>query len=438
MRDPQILLITSSGGSGHLIAAKAIKEALETGEKPKTVMEQDVSQDWLGTLFGKIFISIWNTSQIKGWIFMQEIQSFIHPLFSIFLTPSIFFHCFRLLMNYNFERVIDNQVLGTKAIINAVRLYNWLKKKNLIVEKVLTDLPTDYTAHFFTEIKSLNRFERTSIEIYAQAPLLYGEMAEIFWKRKTGLSLSQIHIVCPPLRKAFFLPPIDPKAPLEIPLSIENEVAKLRLIKASQIHMNPPLFDEGRAKVFIHPSDLVFTIMLGSHPSKGALCDYIDGFFRLVKSKEGPIVHVFILSQTGKWIEKRLVDDLVSQIMSHPLAPKRLRFYPISRQDDTVVSKLFNRSNATITRSSGITTMELIQSSLGDIWIHQETPRSILGLRHHGMVLWEYGNALYLNQKRGARFVSPQFFEQAFRHYFAQSKEVVVPFQNAPDLSMGY
>jgi hypothetical protein len=263
-------------------------------------------------------------------------------------------------------------------------------------------------------------------------------MAEIFWKRKTGLSLSQIHIVCPPLRKAFFLPPIDPKAPLEIPLSIENEVAKLRLIKASQIHMNPPLFDEGRAKVFIHPSDLVFTIMLGSHPSKGALCDYIDGFFRLVKSKEGPIVHVFILSQTGKWIEKRLVDDLVSQIMSHPLAPKRLRFYPISRQDDTVVSKLFNRSNATITRSSGITTMELIQSSLGDIWIHQETPRSILGLRHHGMVLWEYGNALYLNQKRGARFVSPQFFEQAFRHYFSQSKEVVVPFQNAPDLSMGY
>ena len=438
MRDPDILLITSSGGSGHLIAAKAIKEALETAQNPRAVMQQDVSEDWLGTLFGKIFISIWNTSQIKGWIFMQEIQSFIHPLFSIFLTPSIFFHCFRLLMNYDFERVIDNQVLGTKAILNAVRLYNWIKKKNLIIEKVLTDLPTDYTAHFFTEIKSLNRFERTSIEIYAQAPLLYGEMAEIFWKRKTGLALSQIHIVSPPLRKAFFSPPLDPKQAVEIPLCIENEVAKLRLIKASQIHRNPPIFEESRAKVLIQPKDLVFTIMLGSHPSKGALHDYIEGFFHLVKSKEGPIVHIFILSQTGKWIEKRLVDDLVSQIMSHPLAPKRLRFYPISRQDDTVVSKLFNRSNATITRASGITTMELIQSSLGDIWIHQETPRSILGLRHHGMVLWEYGNALYLNQKRGARFVSPQFFEQAFKPYFSSGKEVVVPFQEAPNLSVGY
>jgi hypothetical protein len=399
-------------------------------------MEQDVSKDWLGSLFGKIFISIWNTSQINGWIFMQEFQSFIHPLFSIFLTPSIFFHCFKLLMHYDYERVIDNQVLGTKAITNAVRLYNWIQKKKLIVEKVLTDLPTDYTAHFFTEIKSLNRFERTSIEIYAQEPLLYGEMAEIFWKRKTGLEMGQIHIVAPPLRRAFFNFPATRDEPLTIPLTIENEAAKLRLIKASQIHMHPPVFQDGRGDVLVQPQDLVFTIMLGSHPSKNALYDYIEGFFNLVRSKEGPIVHVFILSQTGKWIEKRLVDDLVSQIMSHPLAPKRLRFYPISRQDDQVVSKLFNRSNATITRSSGITTMELIQSGLGDIWIHQETPRSILGLRHHGMVLWEYGNALYLNQKKGARFVSPQFFEQAFRQYFNDPKQVVVSFERESNLGL--
>jgi len=437
MRHPDILLITSSGGSGHLIAAKAIRESLEQGENPKVVMEQDVSKDWLGSLFGKIFISIWNTSQINGWIFMQEFQSFIHPLFSIFLTPSIFFHCFKLLMHYDYERVIDNQVLGTKAITNAVRLYNWIQKKKLIVEKVLTDLPTDYTAHFFTEIKSLNRFERTSIEIYAQEPLLYGEMAEIFWKRKTGLEMGQIHIVAPPLRRAFFALPAARNVPLTIPLTIENEAAKLRLIKASQIHMHPPVFQDGRGDVLVHPQDLVFTIMLGSHPSNFALYDYIESFFNLVRSKEGPIVHVFILSQTGKWIEKRLVDDLVSQIISHPLAPKRLRFYPISRQDDQVVSKLFNRSNATITRSSGITTMELIQSGLGDIWIHQETPRSILGLRHHGMVLWEYGNALYLNQKKGARFVSPQFFEQAFRQYFNDPKEVVVSFDREPNLGLG-
>lgn len=182
----------------------------------------------------------------------------------------------------------------------------------------------------------------------------------------------------------------------------------------------------------IQPQDLVFTIMLGSHPSKGALADYIEGFFRLVSQNEGPIVHVFILSLTGKWIEKGLIDDLVSQIISHPLAPKRLRFYPISKQDDHVISKLFNRSNATITRSSGITTMELIQASKGDIWIHQEPPRSILGIRHHGMVLWEYGNALYLNQKKGARFVSPQFFIQAFQPYFKEAKAPqIIPIHEA-------
>ncbi|MFZ4772364.1 MAG: hypothetical protein ACOYK9_00025 [Chlamydiia bacterium] len=427
MRQPNVLLITSSGGSGHLIAAKAIKDQLESGENPKIVLEQDVSKDWLGSFFGQLFISIWNTSQINGWIFMQEFLSFIHPLTYIFFTPSIFFHCFRLLMNYDFERVIDDQVLGTKAITNAVRLYNWLKKKDLKVEKVLTDLPTDYTLHFFSEIKTLNRFERTSIEIYAQPPLLYGELPEIFWKRKTGLPIEQIHIVEPPLRAAFSSPPIDNNLPLELDLCIDSEAAKQRLIKASQIHMQPPLFIDEKARLLIQPEDLVFTVMLGSHPSKGALFDYIEGFFRLVSQKEGPIVHIFILSQTGKWIEKGLVDDIVSQIISHPLAPKRLRFYPISKQNDQVVSKLFNRSNATITRSSGITTMELMKSSKGEIWIHQETPRSILGMRHHGMVIWEYGNALYLNQKRGARFVSPQFFEQAFQHYFKEQRQVIVP-----------
>lgn len=437
MRHPNILLITSSGGSGHLIAAKAIKQSLENGPEPKVVLEQDVSKDWLGNFFGQIFISIWNTSQINGWIFMQEFLSTIHPLTYIFFTPSIFFHCFRLLIQYNFERVIDDQVLGTKAITNAVRLYNWLKKKNIKVEKVLTDLPTDYTAHFFAEIKTLNRFERTSIEIYAQDPLLYGEMPQIFWKRKTGLPIEQIHIVPPPLRKAFMNPPVNNSQPIDIDLCIDSEAAKLRLIKASQIHTHPPVFFEDKGRVQIQPQDLVFTIMLGSHPSKCALYDYIEGFYNLVDSKEGPIVHVFILSQTGKWIEKGLVDDIVSQIISHPLAPKRLRIYPISKQDDEVVSRLFNRSNATITRSSGITTMELIQASRGDIWIHQEPPRSFLGFRHHGMVIWEYGNALYLNQKRGARFVSPQFFEQAFRFYFKESRQVIVPFEKNLEANLG-
>jgi hypothetical protein len=52
------------------------------------------------------------------------------------------------------------------------------------------------------------------------------------------------------------------------------------------------------------------------------------------------------------------------------------------------------------------------------------------------MVLWEYGNALYLNQKKGARFVSPQFFEQAFRQYFNDPKQVVVSFERESNLGL--
>ena len=426
MQYPNILLITSSGGSGHLVAARALKEQIES-TSDKIVLQQDVSKDWLGSFFGQFFISIWNTSQINGWIFVQEFLSAVHPLTSIFFTPSIFFHCFRLLMNCEFERVIDNQVLGTKAIINAVRLYNWLKNKQIKVEKVLTDLPTEYTLHFFSDIKSLNKHEKAALQLFTQPPLLYGEMPEIFWRRKTGLSIEQINLTLPPLRKAFFEPAIDVRNRVQIDLCIDGESAKQRLIKAAQIHMQPPKFIDDKARVEILPNDKVFTVMLGSHPSKSALYDYIEGFYRLVQAKTGPTVHIFVLSLTGKWIEKGIGDDLVAQIISHPLAPKRLRIYPLTKQDDVVVSKLFNRSNATITRSSGITTMELMQSSHGDVWIHQETPRSFLGIRHHGMVIWEYGNALYLNQKKGARFVSPQFFEQAFKAYFKEEKSVVVP-----------
>ena len=59
-----LLVITSSGGRGHLQAANAeIQEALKQ-DPSINVISKDLLIDWVGTLFGKNFVTLWNLSTV--------------------------------------------------------------------------------------------------------------------------------------------------------------------------------------------------------------------------------------------------------------------------------------------------------------------------------------------------------------------------------------
>ncbi len=89
-------------------------------------------------------------------------------------------------------------------------------------------------------------------------------------------------------------------------------------------------------------------------------------------------------------------------------------------QSDDVIATLYYRSDATFTRAGGLTAMELMSVAQGHIWIHSE-------IRHgnnddeklgRGMPIWEKGNANYLQQKKGAQFITPETFIDRCHPYF--------------------
>ena len=89
-------------------------------------------------------------------------------------------------------------------------------------------------------------------------------------------------------------------------------------------------------------------------------------------------------------------------------------------QCDDVIASLYYRSDATFTRSGGLTAMELMSVAQGQIWIHSETRHGTINGESlgRGMPIWERGNASYLQEKKGARFITPETFFDGCIPYF--------------------
>ena len=89
-------------------------------------------------------------------------------------------------------------------------------------------------------------------------------------------------------------------------------------------------------------------------------------------------------------------------------------------QEDDVIASLYYRSNATFTRSGGLTSMELMSVAQGQIWIHSEVkkPNNHQKKVCKGMPIWEWGNAIYLQKKKGACFIHPETFVEVCKPYF--------------------
>ena len=61
--------------------------------------------------------------------------------------------------------------------------------------------------------------------------------------------------------------------------------------------------------------------------------------------------------------------DFVQKVDNFPM---HLNIIPMCFQGDEVIAPLYYRSDATFTRSGGLTSMELLSVATGQIWIHSE------------------------------------------------------------------
>lgn len=433
MKKTKILIITSTGGSGHIQAARA-KRAMLLQENPDyEIVEKDLMQDIFGCGFGPLFVQMWNKAQKKGKTHTLEMYGQLAVFFGVISFIPVYYRLLSLLVKEQFDRIIDVQPNATSAIARAVRAYERITGIRLTIEKFVIEFPTDRVIHYFKQIKRLTSIDRSYLKLITMSPLTAkNETDEMFWKKNCRLPLKQVSYEAPLIRESFYdyqIKERDPEEVFLLSIDVPNAIDRLCILQA--LNRGPLPFSENDEKIdlVIQPDLKVVTMMLGSQPAHKATLRYVDHFIEMAAKTERNIcLFVFCANQTNE--DMPLIESITKRVTRNEDHPKNLTILPMPYQKDDVIAPLYHRSDATITRSGGVTSMELMAVSRGKIWIHTEKPLQnddLLKVKIWGMPRWEEGNALYLKAKKGADLVCPDTFVSKWTPFFTEESRQAHP-----------
>lgn len=421
----KLLLITSSGGGGHLQAAKA-QAVKALSEDPTTeIIQKDILIDIVSKKFGKGFVFLWNSSQKRGNIkFLMFLLKNI-PTADFLFGTFIFIKVFYFILKEGIDQIVDTQPIGTFAIIKAIKLARKITRKPLKLEKIVTELPTDNVVHFFKPIKSLSPNDRSFLKLISTVPLIHeNQTADAFWQKNCGLSEKEVCYESFPLRPSF-KKYINTKRKhnerMEIKIHVNSSEEKFLIadtIKKGSLHSE--IYREN-ITITIEPTDKVSTILLGSQPTEEATIKYLKKYIEIMRRLGIDERHLlFVFCNAHYEHRNSLLKRVHSLIQKADHYPENLNIIPMCFQCDDVIASLYYRSDATFTRSGGLTAMELMSVAQGQIWIHSETRHGTINGESlgRGMPIWERGNASYLQEKKGARFITPETFFDGCIPYF--------------------
>ncbi len=423
------LILTSRGGGGHLQAAHAKKTTLAKSLPDTKVLTVDILLDWLGPVVGKFLAGKWNSAQRRGDLLSLAFYAVGQRFIDNVLWLPVFFSALHCLLTHKIDWIIDTQNMAMPPIVKAARLVQFFTGREITYEKVITDLPTKKTTHFFNPIKRLTKKDRSFITLVTTKPLLgEGENEEEFWKKACKLPLSRVKYEELPLRYSFQqYSQFEKGKPLTLDFQVKKSEEVLLMLRATAKGSLTPQVEEHSFKITIPPETKVSILMLGSNPHEGAILDYTKLFIDLILEKKNNHRKdvLFIFCNETPERKHALMKRIVSLVESYPAYPKSLTIVPLAFQDDSVVAPLFHRSDATFTRSGGITSMEILTACKGRVWIHRGTapkflPKVFLNCKtiKEGMPPWERGNADYLIARKGAQFVTPTTFREVCKSYF--------------------
>jgi len=407
------LILTSSGGSGHLQAAKAKEYELKEKFPKADVITRDVLIDWLGKRMGRFFVSLWNNAQASGNIArLKWLISCNSAMDRTFYLP-IFFKTLFTLLRHNVDHIIDTQPNFTSPFIRAAKLAGKLRSRPITIEKVITELPTSYCFHFFSPIKKLSKKDKKELSLISDSPLLMAKQTtQSFWKEQCDLSNEKVSYEKIPLRPAFnrFRGMTRQGRSFPLKLNTHGQEEKRLIEETINCGNKPYLFEKGHFHITLEPDEKIYTLMLGSIPAKRTTLKYVEQIIQTINELEDfeTPYRLFVFCNDHKEGKKSLLSSLHTLILSTKDYPKNLTVIPLSFQDDKVIAPLFFRSDATFTRSGGLTSMELMAVARGQICIHSEAPDA--ASIEQGMPHWEFGNAWYLKEKRGAKILTTTCF----------------------------
>jgi hypothetical protein len=422
-----VLILTASGGGGLIQAAKAKEQEINEKDPEIEVIIKDIMIDWLGFL-GKFGVNGYNQAQRKGKVNSQETWGKLQIYADIVFWPTLFFRSLSLLLKKNVVRIIDTQPLCTSAYVKAIRIVNWLKKTNLILEKNLVDMPTKKSTHFFRGIKFLSKLEKKYIRIETIHPLLENEKDENdFWLKYCGVSEKQVYYNNCDVRSGFkaYIGKKRNNDPFNILIRTkENKESEYvqEIIKHGNIeYKNTP---EGNL-FSISPTDKLFVVILGSQPSVEGTSGYVKNFINLLKLVNNKEINynLFVFCDKFSKSKKNLFIRVKEIIEKEKDYPSNLSIIPMSFQEADSVGSLFHRSDISITRSGGQTIKELIVVCSGEMFIHSEAkkPKDGSDLNDNqllkGIPGWESGNAEYFAKKNKGKLITPDILIDKVKQY---------------------
>ncbi len=429
--EDRCLILTLTGGSGHIQAAHAKKAELTRNHSHVKIYSADVMTDWLGPKTGNFFTGKWNRAQRRGDLISLEFYTLGQRFVDSMLWIPLFISALRFLSVNKISWIIDTQNMGMGPIIKAIRLIHYLSGRKISYEKIITDLPTKRATHFFGPVSRLSKKDRTYITLVTTKPLLEtNDTEEAFWKESCKLPISRVRYENLPLRPSFKkFSSLDRSLPLDLDFQVANQKEFSLIEKALSFGSLKPTKTSKGIKLTISPKDKVSVLMLGANPHAEAILEYIKHFISIIKEKHyiNRKDHLFVFCMESHSDKQSLLTQIIQLIESTTNFPSSLTIVPLSYQNDEIIAPLYHRSDATFTRSGGLTSMEILSACQGHVWVHKGTPPRRLPkifLRcktiREGMPPWEKGNADYLKAKKGALFITPDSFLSLSSSYFEE------------------
>lgn len=405
----------SSGGNGHKSAKEArletdwtqLYEAVKENSFPECpelkspeifiqycksqglLQEFDTLLDFLGSVGEKV-ARLWNNAQKAGDIKKQESLASKQWLSDFFFAIPLFAATLSRLIQFKPAIVVNTQAMATPSILLAIKFYNTFYKpedsKETKMHLYMTDLPTKKAKHFLHSIQRLSSWEGRNNLILMMPRPSEKKDADLF--NKLPLKDSQIIELTTdnlPVRPAFLkavknnLEDFDPSnVTFKITGKEEGQLLK-RVLEKQNIELGFPFSDiaddgyEVDAPMQISYSlseaknsdDIQsYFLMLGSQPTEKTIISYVDRFIELSRSHPNKKYKLFPF--TGAFVQTKKDESndcfyrkLCDYILEKENLPRNLQIIPLSYQEPSNLVQLMSNCH-TITRSGGLTTMELL------------------------------------------------------------------------------
>ncbi len=385
----------NDGGSGHVRAAQDLANKIEA-VAGSVILRNTLEHFTHNRRVGNKMTGMWDNAQRSGDVEYQR-WCYDHR----YITDKLFhiparLNAENLLLKEGAlpERLILTSPMYLKEICIATIIANHKRRKQgeavKSIDLYVNELAIPTASYYFDVIRSLSNDERKLLRLFAFPPsskdIKEKGSHEKFWQDLTKISADQV-IYDPPIREIFKnsekLP--TPGTAVTVNLKAQCDLEEPFLKANAEQDGNAYKFD-------IAADDKVGLIMLGGIPTEDAILDYIDQTIKIAKNQSKPEGTNYLFIACGK-PELGIYEKALEKLKEHTHSDN-IKIIPFTGQD---CKEIFGRADITITRSGGLTSMELmrlkdnpLRNDPKKVLIHAQVPKPKLDthdLAHRALAL---------------------------------------------------